>query len=49
MSGGTIKSTHSLKVSASAGDKAEVSSSDAGIVSVALDLTIEVIEEIPLP
>jgi hypothetical protein len=49
MSGGTIKSTHSLNVSASAGDKTEVSSSDAGIVSVALDLTIDVIEEIPLP
>jgi len=49
MSGGTIKSTHSFKVNVSAGDRADVSSSEAGIVSVAFCFTIVVIEESPFP
>jgi len=49
MSGGPIKSIHSLNVIASDGDSAEASSSPTGIVSTAFCLTIDVIEVTPLP
>ena len=44
-----MKSIHSFKVMASAGESADASSSPTGMVSTAFYLTIEVIEVSPFP